>query len=269
MKTCGFLIFLFCAAIFIVEGRCLRPRRNLPSTMKIIWEYRSTEIRKYFKKFSGSLLKKRTKEWGVGTKIAILALIMNTFEIIELLAALSGVVYIWLEYRASVWLWLAGIVMPAIYIWVYLQSGVYANVGINVYFIVAGVYGLWVWLSGRGEHGEKPITHTPRSVWVPSIAVGTILTVGIWWLLVRFTDSTVPWLDAFTTGFSVIGLWMLARKWAEQWAVWIVVDAVYTGMYLHLEMWPTAAMYGIFTIVAVFGLFKWRGRATEALSESH
>ncbi len=183
---------------------------------------------------------------------------MDLWQKIEIAGAVAGLIYIWLEYRASVWLWVAGIIMPAIYIYVYLHEGVYANVGINLYFIGAGVYGIWVWLSGRNADGEKPVTRIPCRVWLPAIAVGAVLTIGIAWLLIRFTDSAVPWLDAFTTGYSIVGLWMLARKWADQWLVWIVVDTVYTVMFLYQKMYPTAAMYAVFTIVAVLGFFKWR-----------
>lgn len=186
---------------------------------------------------------------------------MDLWQKIEIVGAIAGLIYIWLEYRASMWLWVAGIIMPAIYIYVYLHEGVYANVGINIYFVSASIYGLWVWWRGisHPEQGRKPlpITRIPRRIWLPSLSVGAVLTLGIAWILIRFTDSAIPWPDAFTTGYSVIGLWMLARKWADQWLVWIVVDAVYTAMFLYQEMYPTAIMYAVFTIVAVMGFFKW------------
>jgi nicotinamide mononucleotide transporter len=186
---------------------------------------------------------------------------VDLWQKIEIAGAVAGLIYIWLEYRASVWLWVAGIVMPGIYIYVYLHEGVYANVGINIYFVIAGVYGLMVWLRGHGGE-EKPITRIPRRVWLPSLAVGTALTLVLGWVLSRFTNSDVPWLDAVTTGFSVVGLWMLARKWADQWLIWIAVDAIYTAMFLYKHMYPTAVMYAVFSIVAVFGFFKWVRAAT-------
>lgn len=144
--------------------------------------------------------------------------------------------------------------MPAIYIYVYFHQGVYANVGINLYFVAAGVYGLVRWR--RTDNGA--VTHAPSRIWLPAMAAGAVMTVGIFLLLRNFTDSTVPWMDAITTSYSIVGLWMLAEKWAEQWLVWIVIDAVYTIMYAHLDMLPTAVMYGVFSVVAVFGYFKWK-----------
>jgi nicotinamide mononucleotide transporter len=191
---------------------------------------------------------------------------MDLWHILNIAGAVSGLIYIWLEYRASVWLWVAGIVMPAIYIYIYFHEGIYANVGINVYFVLAGFYGLWAWLSGRSDGAEKPITRMSRRVWLPSMMVGAAITALLAWVLLRFTSSESvgnTLMDAFTTGFSVVGLWMLARKWAEQWLVWIVVDTVYTVLCLRTGLYYLVPVYAIFTIVAVLGYFQWKRRAIQ------
>lgn len=189
---------------------------------------------------------------------------MDLWQKIEIAGAVAGLIYIWLEYRASVWLWLAGIVMPAIYIYVYLHQGIYANVAMNVYFVIAGAYGLIAWRRGGG--GEKPITRMPRRFWLPAIATGGVLTVAILLVLRHLpkewiVETSTPWMDAFTTGFSVVALWMLSKKWAEQWLVWIVVDAVYTVMFYRDGLYFTTPVYAIFFIVAIMGYFKWRREA--------
>ena len=79
----------------------------------------------------------------------------------------------------------------------------------------------------------------------------------IWWVLVSFTDSTVPVADAFTTALSVVGLWMLARKYAEQWLVWFVVDAVCSGLYLYKGIPFYCVLYGVYTVISLFGYRKW------------
>lgn len=175
---------------------------------------------------------------------------------LEIVAAVLGLIYIWLEYRASVWLWVAGIVMPAAYVWIFFQEGVYANVAINAWFVLAAVWGLFSWL--RGSAADKPITRMPRRVWPPALAVGAVLWVVIYWVLTRFTDGAIPLWDSFTTAYSVVGLWMLARKWAEQWLIWIVVDGTYTIMFAAQGMWPTSFMYFVFFVVAILGFFKWK-----------
>ncbi len=180
------------------------------------------------------------------------------WHILEIIGASVGLVYLWLEYRASVWLWLTNIIMPAIYIFVYYESGFYADMGINIYYLAASVYGWAVWLAKGSKEKPMPITHTPKKYILPLSAVSVAAFAVIAWILITFTDSTVPYGDSFTTALSIVALWMLARKYVEQWLVWIVVDVVCTGLYLYKGLYPTAILYGLYSIIAVGGYFKWK-----------
>ena len=176
---------------------------------------------------------------------------------LEVAGAVIGLVYLWLEYRASVWLWAAGIVMPAIYIFIYAKSGFYADMGINIYYLLAGIYGWAVWLR-RGENGEElPISHTPRRLIAPLSLLGIACWGVILFILLRYTDSTVAFGDSFTTAASIVALYMLARKYAEQWIVWIVIDVVCCWLYLSKGLYPTAILYGLYSLLAIFGYRKW------------
>ena len=97
---------------------------------------------------------------------------------LELTGALVGLIYLWLEFRASVWLWAANIVMPLIYIFVYYESGFYADMGINVYYLIASLYGWLMWRRGSGEEKELPISHTPRKIVIPISALFVVLWGG-------------------------------------------------------------------------------------------
>lgn len=176
---------------------------------------------------------------------------------LEIIGALVGLVYLWLEYRASVWLWAANIVMPIIYIFIYYESGFYADMGINIYYLVASLYGWIMWQRGQSDGKELPITHTPRRKIAPMSALFVVLMVGIWLILSNFTDSTVPVGDAFTTALSVVALYMLAQKYVEQWLVWLVVDVVCAALYLYKGLYPTALLYLLYSILAWFGYLRW------------
>ena len=176
---------------------------------------------------------------------------------LEIIGALVGLVYLWLEYRASVWLWAANIVMPIIYIFIYYESGFYADMGINIYYLVASLYGWIMWRRGQSDGKELPIAHTPRSKIAPMSALFVVLMVGIWLILTNFTDSTVPVGDAFTTALSVVALYMLAQKYVEQWLVWLVVDVVCAALYLYKGLYPTALLYLLYAVVAWFGYLRW------------
>lgn len=178
---------------------------------------------------------------------------------LEIFGTVVGLFYLYYEYRASMHVWVCGIIMPAISLFVYWNAGLYADFGINIYYLLAAVYGWWVWRFAKVENAvELPITHTPRAVW-PVLAGTTMLVFwAIGEILVRFTDSTVPWWDSFTTALSIVGMIMLARKWVEQWVVWIVVDAVCCGLYIYKGIYFYSALYGAYTIIALFGYRAWK-----------
>ena len=193
---------------------------------------------------------------------------MDTLRFLDVLGFTVGLVYLWLEYRASIWLWLASIVMPAIDMVLYFKAGLYADFGMAIYYCLAAVYGYVAWrLAERGrwkeESGKKKvggyvgITHFPLRFVVPVVLIGGVIWFAIWWFLSRHTNSTVPVTDAFTTALSIVALWALARKYAEQWLMWLVVDAICCTLYVYKGIPFKAAIYGIYTIFAVFGYRKW------------
>lgn len=185
-------------------------------------------------------------------------------QAIEILGTIVGIIYLWLEYKASIYLWIAGIIMPAIYLYIYYNAGLYADFGINVYYLLIAIYGWLAWqynfsLFGKKEKNaqELPIAHTPQKMWGKLLLLSTILWLSITIILDRFTDSNVALYDAFTTAISIIGMYMLARKYVEQWWVWIVVDIASSGLYIYKELYFTAALYAVYAIIAIFGYRKW------------
>ena len=180
-------------------------------------------------------------------------------NILEMAGVLTGLLYLWLEYRASIYLWPVSIVMPAIYTVVYFKAGLYADSRINIYYMLAAVYGWCMWCGKRGNSQKKRnITCMPLRFYALSALVGMLLFFPMGWLLASFTDSDVPWWDSLTTALSVVALWMLARKYVEQWLLWIVVDVLCCALYVYKELYPTAALYGLYAVIAVFGYMKWK-----------
>ena len=184
-------------------------------------------------------------------------------QFVEILGTVAGLLYLWLEYRASIYLWVASIVMPALYLVVYYDAGLYADMGINIYYLLIAIYGWAAWRYGfslrRGSQGQElPISHIPVGSWLPLAGFTALLFVAIAQVLIHFTDSTVPWADAFTTALSVVGMWMLARKYVEQWWVWLVVDVASVVLYVYKDLHFTAALYVLYAVVAIFGYRKWK-----------
>ena len=186
---------------------------------------------------------------------------MSTLRFLDILGFVVGLVYLFLEYKASIWLWLASVIMPAIDMVLYYKAGLYADFGMAIYYCLAGVYGYvcWKWVKrdGAPQKAERPITRYKAAHILPSIAALALLWFGIWWILSHWTNSTVPVADAFTTALSIVALWALAQKYAEQWLLWLAVDIVCCILYVRKGIPFKAAIYGLYCVVAVFGYRKW------------
>lgn len=180
-------------------------------------------------------------------------------QTIEIIGALIGLLYLYLEYKANKWLWPVGVVMPVIYVWIFFQSKFYADMGVNIYYFFASIYGWMYWTRHkRQEDAELPVTHTPHRYSLPLTVAGVSLFAAIAFILVRYTDSPVPYGDSFTTALSILGMWLLARKHVEQWLFWFVVNVVSCGLYLWKGLYPTSVLFAIYSVISVFGYFKWK-----------
>lgn len=194
---------------------------------------------------------------------------MSTELIIEIIGAAIGLIYLYLEYKANVWLWPVGIVMSIFYVVIFFHSKFYADAAIYLYYIGANTYGLFQWKRSRGqtlaENGtaaEMPITHVPAKRILPLAIVTFALWMLLYGILKTVTDSPIPLGDAFTTSVSIVATWMLAQKYLEQWLLWIVVNIVSTILYFWKGLYPTGVLFIVYVIVAVLGYLRWRKEMT-------
>ena len=216
---------------------------------------------------------------------------------LDMLTTVLGLAYILLEYRASIWLWAVGFAMQSLGIVLYYQKGLYADCGMEFYYLAMTVYGWWNWthplasprngrerdvLFSESENVTAPLAH--REGQGESLEVGreevsvshfplrlalvwTVITLAAWGLIYLFlatcTDSRVPVADSFTTALSIVGIWALARKYLEQWFIWIVVDIVTSVLYFYKDIPFKASLYALYVVIAIFGYRKWRRMMTE------
>jgi nicotinamide mononucleotide transporter len=178
-------------------------------------------------------------------------------QTLEIIGAVIGLLYLFLEYKANQWLWPVGVLMPVVYVWIFFQSKFYADMGINVYYFFASIYGWIRWNQKKNEGTGLPITHTPKRSILPLTIIGLLLFTAIYLILTRYTDSPVAAGDSLTTALSIIGMWMLAQKHAEQWWIWFVVNLTSCLLYLWKGLYPTAALFTVYTVISVLGYYQW------------
>ena len=183
-----------------------------------------------------------------------------TIDWLDVFTTVLGLIYIWLEYRAHIALWMIGIIMPALDIILYWQHGLYGDAGMACYYTLAAFYGLYIWKfkKTRKLKQELPIIHMPRRQYLPAAACFFLAWGAIYYILITWTNSTVPVLDSFTNALSFIGMWALARKYLEQWFFWMAVDIVCCVLYVQKGIPFKAGLYGLYVIIAIAGYFKWK-----------
>jgi len=195
---------------------------------------------------------------------------MNTIEIssffdkywLDILTTILGLAYIILEYKASIWLWAVGFVMQSLGIVLYYQKGLYADCGMEFYYLAMTIYGFisWKFIKSKKNKSDLPITHFNKKLILPWLLIILVVWGTIYWLLVSYTDSRVPLADSFTTALSIVGIWALARKYLEQWIIWIVVDVVTCALYFYKDIPFKASLYALYVVIAVFGYINWKKR---------
>lgn len=183
---------------------------------------------------------------------------MDWSLILQIVGTTLGLIYLWLEYMANIWVWVVSALMVITHGTLYLNSGIYADAAMQLYYLLAAIYGLVVWKRNSKDEKSGSIKHTPVRWILPLVAVYAVLHVVIYFVLTQFTDSSVPFLDSMSTALCVVATWMLSRKLVEQWLVWLVVDMISVGLYFYKGIPLTALLYTLYCVLAVAGYMRWR-----------
>ncbi len=179
---------------------------------------------------------------------------------IEVIGAIIGLVYLFLEIRQSIWLWPFGLATSVLYIYIFFVSKFYADMGLQVYYVLISAYGWWHWLYGgkKEKIDSLPVTHLSLRLGVWLFLVSIAIFAAIAYFLVNHTDSPVPYGDAFTTALSIVATWMLAHKILEMWWIWIVVNGVSLALYVYKGLYPTSVLFVFYTGMSFIGYLEWK-----------
>ena len=179
----------------------------------------------------------------------------HTFEVVGVLTGLLGV---WLTTRQSIWCWPVGLVSVASFIVVFFQAKLYGAMALQGVYVVLIAYGWYSWLHGGEGHHALRVSRVPRGLAAGLLLAGSAASVASGYWLRTQTDHALPYVDGFTTSFSLVAQWLQAKKYLENWPVWVVVDVAYVGMSLSQGLVLTAGLYAAYVGLAVVGFRDWR-----------
>jgi len=177
---------------------------------------------------------------------------------LEILGFVTGAICVYLNTRQNVLGWFFGIINAVLYFAVFWKVRLYADMGLQGYYFITSIYGWWMWLYGGQSHEGVAVSKTPVKLYLIFGFIFVAVTLSWGFLLGKFTDASLTYIDSALTIASLIAQWMMARKYLENWMIWIVADAIYVAMYFYKNLHLTAILYAVFLALAVMGYFQWK-----------
>jgi nicotinamide mononucleotide transporter len=191
----------------------------------------------------------------------VLTLWGTAVSALEIVAFVLAIVMVVLNMRVNALAWPLAIVSSLLYFTLFWNSKLYGDASLQILFVMVALWGWWQWLRGTEADGRalhvRALDSQGRWLLVAAMALAWPAT-GLF--LKTYTDTDVPWWDAFPTAASVIGQWLLGRKYIENWPAWIVVNVVSVGLFAYKGLWLTTLLYTLFVAMSFAGWRAWRAR---------
>src|SRR4030095_3429683 len=177
---------------------------------------------------------------------------------LEFIAVIAGIASVIYSRKENILVYPVGMINTGIFVFIYVTHGLYADASVNFYYTVMSIIGWVMW--SRKADGKAILSITASSVkdWINSFIFFFSCWIVLYFLLSRFTDSTVPVADSFTSAAAYTGMWLMNRKKLKNWTWWIITDlaSVPLNFYKHLVF--TSFQYLVFLILATMGYISWR-----------
>jgi len=176
---------------------------------------------------------------------------------LEVIGVITGLLCVYLAAKNVIWNWPIAIISVVIYIFIFFDSHLFADMGLQFYFLATNIYGWYYWSKKPASEDKTPVMRIKRKEGLLSIAAVILFTFLLGSVL-KYTTASYPYLDSFCTACSLVAQFFLARKVLENWLIWVFVDVVYVGVYIYKDLHLTAIMYAIYVAIALMGYFDWK-----------
>jgi len=179
---------------------------------------------------------------------------------LEVIAVIFGILSVWFARKENIWVYPTGIINVLIYVYLCFYAGLYADMAINAFYFVMSVFGWYNWSRRVDSTHHVPISSLSLVQWVFYVILIAVAYGIIYYVLLHYTDSTVPRFDSFTTALFIAAMWLMAIKKIENWLLWILGDVLVIPMFAIKGLAFTSVQYIVFLVLAIMGYIEWRKR---------
>ncbi|MBK3518039.1 nicotinamide riboside transporter PnuC [Carboxylicivirga marina] len=190
---------------------------------------------------------------------------------LEVAGTLASLIYLFYSIREKAWLWPWGIVASVVSLIVFYQATLYADMGLQMYYVIISIYGWWYWMSGQNSQSDSAVSIKELNIrlllkllivggLIYLVLLGALLNIPA---MVDIASSDLPYLDSFTTAASIVATWMLARKYIHHWLFWVVINTISMGMYMYKGLYFYSFLFLIYTAGAIVGYSEWKRTMTQ------
>ena len=181
--------------------------------------------------------------------------------LIEIIAVVFSLLCTWLAVKRHVLNWPTGIIGVTFYLILFYQVKLYADMLLQIVFIVQGIYGWYNWKINKTAEEELQVNYL-TSCYRFIYGIGILLFAATWaYVLVNFTDASTPYIDALVSTISLAANWLMAKKKTDNWILWIVADVIYVFLFWYKGLTISSALYIVFLILAIKGLIDWNKKS--------
>jgi nicotinamide mononucleotide transporter len=178
-------------------------------------------------------------------------------SVLELIGVITGLLCVYLAAKNVIWNWPFAIISVAIYIFIFYDSHLFADMGLQFYFLITNIYGWYFWSQKPATDEKTPVIRIKRNEILLAILAVVVFTYLLGSVL-KLTTASYPFIDSFCTACSLVAQLFLARKVLENWLIWVFVDIIYVGVYTFKGLHATAVMYAIYVGIALYGYIDWK-----------
>jgi nicotinamide mononucleotide transporter len=194
------------------------------------------------------------------TPMQIIHILQNWWQhqsVTEVIGVITGLLCVYLAAINNIWNWPFAIISVTLYIFIFFEARLYADMGLQIYFFVVNVYGWYYWSQKSATEKKAPVMRITKKEMILSAGAIILFTFILGSVLI-YTPASYPYIDSFCTACSLVAQIFLARKVLENWLIWIFVDIIYIGVYVFKDLHLTAVMYAIYVAIALMGYIDWK-----------